>query len=337
MSMLIPPVLPVRIAMLLVVTAGSLLAQPPETGQRRQRGERRGGQRTRTEVPPVLDEEFIRTRLPAGVRYISDIVYRNVDGSELKLDLFLPDADSTSGLPLAVWIHGGAWMRGNKARDFHRYDQLAARILEDGFALASIEYRLSGTATFPAQIEDCTAALGFLHRNRKKYGLDTGRVVVMGTSAGGHLASLVGTGAAARLVPDSERTQQEWTIRGVVNFYGPSDLILLQGKRDDINYDEDRSPEARLLGHSPLIRPDLAKAASPTTYVSRTSPPFLIFHGDADTRVPITQSVLLDAWLRVHGVQSRLVVVEGARHGDQMFDDMQYVEQVSEFVRSVTE
>ncbi|WP_230253353.1 alpha/beta hydrolase [Rhodopirellula halodulae] len=328
-----------------MIVCGPVSAQRPDRsgGIRSERsnrggpsgGERSGG-RTRNETSPVLDQEFIETKLPKGTRYISDVVFKTVDETELKLDLLLPENPSGESLPVAVWIHGGAWMRGNKARDLHRFDQLTSRLLQRKMAFVSIEYRLSGQASYPEPVRDCVDALAFLNRNRDEYHLDTDRMFLMGTSAGGHLVSLIGSAfndLPAEFVSDPQ--QSLGTLLGVVDFYGPADLVFLQGKRDEIDYENDASPEARFLGHSPLTRPDLARAASPTNYVSEDSPPFLIFHGDEDTRVPMTQSVLLNSLLKSHGVSSKLVVVEGARHGDQKFDDEVYNNDVLEFVDSL--
>ena len=309
-----------------------------EQGQRSRGGggERSGGGRTRTETPPVLDQEFIEAKLPAGTEYISDVVFKEVDGLELKLDLLLPKNETKEQLPTAIWIHGGAWMRGNKARDLHRFDQLTSRILQEGMAFVSIEYRLSSQASFPEPVLDCTDAIAFLNRNREKFGLDTDRTVILGTSAGGHLASLIGTGLTGGgkdFVTDASRPMG--TILGVVDFYGPTDLIMLQSKRGEIDFENDASPEARFLGHSPLKRPDLARAASPVNYVSKNSPPFLIFHGDLDSRVPMMQSIYLNSMLEVNGVESRLVQVDGARHGDEKFDETVYNDMAIEFIRSL--
>ncbi|WP_233215448.1 alpha/beta hydrolase [Rhodopirellula bahusiensis] len=304
-------------------------------GQRGGGGERSGG-RSRTETPPVLDSEFIKTKLPSGTEYISDVVFKEVDGLDLKLDLLLPKNEAKSPLPTAIWIHGGAWMRGNKARDLHRFDQLTSRILSEGMAFVSIEYRLSGQAAFPGPVVDCSDAIAFLNRNREKYGLDTDRMIILGTSAGGHLASLIGTSLtsdASDFVTDE--SQPMGKILGVVDFYGPIDLVMLQTKRGEIDFENDMSPEARFLGHSPLMRPDLAQAASPITYVTKNSPPFLIFHGDLDARVPMMQSIYLNSMLKAHGVESRLVEVEGARHGDEKFDDATYNNDAIEFIRSL--
>ncbi|MFG0265550.1 MAG: alpha/beta hydrolase fold domain-containing protein [Rhodopirellula sp. JB055] len=319
----------------------SVAQRPGSGGPRPDAGEERSGERRprgggRAAIPSVLDAEFIQNKLPAGTRYISDVVFKEVDGLELKLDLLLPKNEAKKPLPTAVWIHGGAWMRGNKARDLHRFDQLTSRILEEGLAFVSIEYRLSNQASFPEPVLDCTDAIAFLNLNREKYGLDTDRMILLGTSAGGHLAALIATNLTSgnsELVTDASQSMGK--IRGVVDFYGPIDLVMLQSKRGEIDFENDSSPEARFLGHSPLMRPDLARAASPITYVTENSPPFLIFHGVLDARVPMKQSIYLNSMLRANGVESRLVEVKAARHGDEKFDDTPYNDDAIHFIRSV--
>ncbi|WP_236620864.1 alpha/beta hydrolase [Rhodopirellula sallentina] len=308
-------------------------------GSRRGTRQRGGGERSnrgggsRDRGATTLDQEYISTKLPAGVRYVSDITFKEVDGIELKLDLLLPKENQETETPLAVWIHGGAWMRGNKARDLQRFDQLAARILERGVAFVSISYRLSGQANFPAPIVDCNDALAYLYEHRNQYNLDMDRMFVMGTSAGGHLASLLGTTHNANVAEfASKPSQPRGNILGIVDFYGPIDLVKLQEKRADDDVENDQSPEAKMLGVSPRKRPDLAAKASPLTYVSANSPPFLMFHGDRDVRVPMAQSQLLSNALTENGVSNELVVVGGARHGDQKFDDTVYNDDVMTFL-----
>jgi acetyl esterase/lipase len=299
-------------------------------------GEQRSRSHVPVAIPSVLDPAFIQNKLPIGTEYISEVVFKEVDGLELKLDLLLPKNEARRPLPTAVWIHGGGWMRGNKARDLHRFDQLTSRILQEGLAFVSIEYRLSNQASFPEPVLDCTDAIAFLNRNREKYGLDTDRMILLGTSAGGHLASLIATNLTSGnsdLLTDA--SQPMGKICGVIDYYGPIDLVMLQSKRGDIDFAKDSSPEARFLGHSPLMRPDLARAASPITYVTENAPPFLIFHGVLDARVPMMQSVYLNSMLKANGVESRLVEVKAARHGDDKFDDTSCNDDAIDFIRSV--
>ncbi len=170
-------------------------------------------------------------------------------------------------------------------------------------------------AVFPAQIQDCNRAISFLYNNADKYNIDKKRFAVMGFSAGGHLAALVGlsknNNVESFFMPG---TNKSFTFKAVVDFYGPAELILFPGNNDE------KSPESQLIGATPLSRPDLAKAASPVTYVDKNDPPFLIIHGEKDELVSPKQSQLLSAWLKVVGVQNELIIVEDAPHFGVMFD-----------------
>ena len=155
-----------------------------------------------------------------------------------------------------------------------------AEIVSSGFALASIDYRFSTQAVFPAQIQDCNRAVSFLYDNADKYGFDKKRFAVMGFSAGGHLASSLGLSKNKNVetffMPGATN---QFSIKAVVDFYGPAELILFPGS------DDAKSPESLLIGAAPLARPDLAKAASPVTYVDKNDPSFLIIHGEKDELV----------------------------------------------------
>lgn len=205
-----------------------------------------------------------------------------------------------------------------------------SEIVSAGFALASIDYRWSTQAVFPAQIQDCNRAISFLYDNADKYGIDKNRFVIMGFSAGGHLASLAGLSKnndiAAFFMPG---TSKAFTFKGVVDFYGPAELILFPGSNDE------KSPEGLLIGAAPLARPDLAKAASPVSYVDKNDPPFLIIHGEKDQMVDPKHSRLLSAWLTVVGVQNELFILKDAPHFGEMFDSDVVRNKVMSFLRKM--
>jgi acetyl esterase/lipase len=206
-------------------------------------------------------------------------------------------------------------MVNDKYADIGYMRKTVAEIVGSGFALASIDYRYSSVATFPAQIQDCNRAVSFLYDNADNYGFDRARFAVMGFSAGGHLASLMGLSTnndvAAFYMPGSSK---KFNFKAVVDFYGPAELILFPRAEDE------KSPEGMLLGAAPVARPDLAKTASPVTYVDKNDPPFLIIHGEKDDMVDPRHSKLLSAWLTAVGVQNELIIVPGAPHYGVMFD-----------------
>ncbi len=182
--------------------------------------------------------------------------------------------------------------------------------------MASIEYRLSGEATFPAQIQDCKAAIRWLRANAATYGLDPGRIAAWGSSAGGHLVALLGTGAGVPELQDLAQgsESQPDAVQGVVDWYGPTDFLQMSGSHHDAN-----SPESRLLGCDIDDCPGRVALANPISYVDPGDPPFLIQHGSRDPTVDPIQSVLLHAALLAVAVQSTHMVLEGAGHGGPEF------------------
>ena len=266
---------------------------------------------------------------PTGTELHADVNYAGDTVSKHLLDLYLPP-ESTGPLPLVVWIHGGAWMVNDKYADMSYMQQTVHDIVAEGYALASVDYRFSTQAVFPAQLQDCFAALAFLTEHASDYGLDTSRIALMGFSAGGHLASLAGLAHNARMEEFYPvGATRDFRIRGVVDFYGPANLVMFPGAGDP------ESPESRLLGAAPLDRPDLAEAASPVTYVDADDPPFLIVQGALDESVDPVQSRLLSSWLTVRGVENELIIVPGAPHYGPEFDVPEVRSRVLKFLRRI--
>jgi acetyl esterase/lipase len=268
---------------------------------------------------------------PQGTVIHDNIPYNNDTLKKHLLDIYLP-ANAKGKLPLVILIHGGGWLSNDKYADLGYMKKTIVELVSQGFALASIDYRWSTQAVFPAQIQDCNRAVSFLYDNADKYGFDTKRFAVLGWSAGGHLASLLGLAnnnkVANFYMPN---TSKNFKIKAVVDFYGPSELIMLP-KGDD-----EKSPEGILLGAAPLTRPDLAKAASPVTYVDKNDPPFLIIHGEKDDIVSNKQSKLLHSWLNTEGVQNELIIVKDAPHFGVMYDVDEVRNKVMAFLKSQLE
>ncbi len=194
-----------------------------------------------------------------------------------------------------------------------------AGLVDDGdYAAATINYRLSGEATWPAQIHDCKAAIRWLRANAPKYGIDPDRIGVIGASAGGHLAALLGTsGGIATLEGDlGTHAGVSSRVKCVVDQFGPSDLLAMGDYPSRIDHNAPESPESKLIGGALPEHKDVARAASPITYVSRDDPPFLIFHGTEDPLVPFNQSERLAEALKAAGVSCTFVNVVDAGHGD---------------------
>jgi acetyl esterase/lipase len=274
-----------------------------------------------SQTNPVYDA------FPKGTILHGNVSYNNDNLPKHLLDIYLP-ANATGKLPLVIFIHGGGWLSNDKYADMGYMKKTVAEIISSGYALASIDYRFSSQAVFPAQMQDCNRAISFLYENADKYGFDKDLFAVMGFSAGGHLASMVGLSKNNNIntffMPG---TSKSFYFKAVVDFYGPSELILFPGSSDE------KSPEALLIGAAPLNRPDLAKAASPVTYVDKNDPPFLIIHGEKDDLVSPDQSRLLSAWLSVSGVQNELIIVKDAPHFGVMFDSDEVRNKVINFLR----
>lgn len=265
---------------------------------------------------------------PQGTILHGNVPYNNDTLSKHLLDIYLP-ANAKGKLPLVIFIHGGGWLGNDKYADMGYMKKTVAEIISSGFALASIDYRFSTQAVFPAQMLDCNRAISFLYDNAEKYGFDVNRFAVMGFSAGGHLASMVGlsknNNVSAFFMPG---TTNSFSFKAVVDFYGPAELIMFPGAGDA------KSPEALLIGAAPLDRPDLAKAASPVTYVDKNDPPFLIIHGEKDELVSPNQSRLLGSWLKLAGVPKELIIVMDAPHFGAMFDSDEVRSRVIDFLRT---
>jgi acetyl esterase/lipase len=256
-------------------------------------------------------------RIPEAVRLLSDLEYARAGGRSLPLDLYLP-RNAQGPVPVLVWIHGGGWSAGSKVGG------PGVRLALRGYAVASVEYRLSGEAIFPAQIEDCKAAVRWLRANAARYNLDPGRIAAWGSSAGGHLAALLGTSGGVKELEGAAlgNPDQSSRVQAVVDFFGPTDLLQMdaQAARNPavasrIKHDDPKSPESRLVGGPIQDSREKAARANPIAYVTSDDPPFLIMHGDQDPLVPTAQSEILHRALRAAGVDATFHVVKDAGHG----------------------
>jgi acetyl esterase/lipase len=241
---------------------------------------------------------------------LRDIEYAPGGHERQKLDLYLPkEASVDRKRPLIVWVHGGAWLAGSKDRC------PAVSFADQGYAVASINYRLSQHAIFPAQIEDCKAAIRWLRVNADKYGYDPNRLGVWGASAGGHLVALLGTAGDVQEFDIGPYRGVSSQVQAVCDFFGPTDFTKMSSFPTTMDHDSADSPESRLLGGPVQESKDKALRADPITYVTKDDPPFLIVHGDRDPLVPHNQSELLYEALRNAGVDATFYTVRGAGHG----------------------
>lgn len=246
------------------------------------------------------------------------LVYRDLDyvssGHERqKLDLYLPEAGENR--PLIIWVHGGAFRMGSK--EGSENNQLPLDYLAQGYAVASLNYRLSQHAIWPAQIEDCKAAVRWLRAHAEEYKLDPKRFGAWGPSAGGHLVSMLGTTGNVAEYEVGEHLDVSSRVQCVVDYFGPTDFLQMDRQRlpDGMIHDTADSPESQLVGGAIQENKEKTARANPITYVSSDAPPFLIVHGDQDPLVPYQQSVLLANALALAGVEMTFYTVIGAGHG----------------------
>ena len=247
--------------------------------------------------------------LPDGVTVKRDIAYLENGHERQKLDIYLPKEKGDKPLPLVVWIHGGGWAKGSK-------DGIGncAWAVGEGYALASVGYRLTDAAIFPAQLEDCKAGIQWLKDHADDYGYDPDKIVVWGSSAGGHLVSMLGT------TGDPDDASDD--LQGVIDWFGPSELLTMQKERTlptRLNADAPDSFESKLIGGTLQENPDKAREASPLTHVTADDTAFLIMHGTNDALVPLMQSRKLQKALEGVGVSAQLEILEGAGHGGKEF------------------
>jgi acetyl esterase/lipase len=261
--------------------------------------------------------------VPQGVRATRDIEYAKPDGKPQRLDLFVPEK-AAGLLPLIIWVHGGAWSAGHKEWQPIPALPMTAR----GYAVATIDYRLSGEAKWPAQIHDCKAAVRFLRAHAKDHNLDPDRFGAWGSSAGGHLVAMLGTsGDIKELEGDLGNLGVSSRVQAVCDWFGPTDLLVLNNP----------NPVKGLLGGPAAENIAKAKQANPITWVSKDGPPFLIMHGDKDNAVSIQQSELLNEALKKAGVSVKFDPIPGVGHDFRGPEVVKWAILKPEYLKTVNE
>lgn len=257
----------------------------------------------------------------------SNVDYVGNNHRDQKMDIYVPPG-LTSPAPVIVFIHGGGWSSGSKGPENVPYFNQS---YESGFICADINYRLSTDSVWPAQIEDCKTAIRFLRANAKTYNIDICRFGVIGESAGGHLAAMLGTSAGVKEFEGLHQgnTNQSSRVQAVIDIFGPTDFL-----KEDSHYPascglsrlihEYQSFETALLGIDYLHNhQELVRTADPMTYITSDDAPFFIIHGDEDCIVPFHQSILLDSALSAAGMPAdTLIIAVGQNHGNPYFKDV---------------
>lgn len=256
--------------------------------------------------PPLADSEKVIIE--------RDVVYGDAGNRPLKLDVIRPRQPAESPLPVIAYIHGGGWRTGNKERETVRLLPFAA---SGDYFCVSIEYRLTGEASWPAQIHDCKAAIRWLKANAEKYDLDPDRLAAWGSSAGGHLVSFLGTtGDLAQLEGACGSPGYSTRVTCVVDFSGPSDLTAMLTSPEVT--ENVKSMVTHLIGGPLEKRRKEAVAGSPMTYVSADDAPILVVQGTKDPLVPFEQGERFHKALKEAGVDSTLIVIRGTDHGSSI-------------------
>ena len=256
---------------------------------------------TRAQNPPPQNPPPSETN--AGVRIWRDIAYVSEGHERQKLDFYAPSPSAGPGpWPCVVFIHGGGWIAGSKSGNS------AVGLCWRGYAVASIGYRLSNHAPFPAQIEDCKAAVRFLRANAARFNIDPDRIGASGDSAGGHLAAMLGTTGDVKTFDKGEHLEQSSRVQAVTDLYGPTNLSF---------YGRSRPGDllSLFIGGPIQDNPAKVQAANPIAYANEGDAPFAIFHGDADALVPLRHSQALRDALQEAKVPVTLSVVPKGGHG----------------------
>ena len=268
--------------------------------------------------------------LPAQT--LRDLEYARAGNESIKLDLYLPEGQGP--FPLIIWVHGGGWTSGDKALNANGPQ---VRQTTRGYAVASINYRLSQQAKFPAQIEDCKAAVRWLRAHAAQYNLDPARVAAWGASAGGHLVALMGTsGYVSELEGGEGNLDYSSRVQAVVDWFGPTDLLKMSADSlpfpcNVVDHNSPFSPESLLIGCAIQTCRNKTERANPIKYVSADDPPFLIMHGTEDCFVGPPQSQRLRDALAAAGAEVSFKFIEGAGHGGSEFDNAENRKLVEDF------
>jgi acetyl esterase/lipase len=254
-----------------------------------------------------------------------DLAYASVPGATLGVDVYLPAG--VRHPPLVVYVHGGAWNAGSKS-------QYPAFLVERGFAVASVDFRSTDVAPFPANVHDIKAAIRFLRARATDYGYRTDRIAIAGASSGGHLAALVGVtrGNAALEGVEGDYPGQSSAVQAIVSWFGASNLTTILSQSTPFGVGVREPALRRLLGDLPDAAPDIARLASPVFHVDAKDPPLLLLHGDQDRQMPINQLHELDGAYARAGLRAETLILHGVGHDGEPFFRGEPADRVVDFL-----
>lgn len=283
-------------------------------------------------APPLANTDYVK-------RKCLDIPYAGLSTAQ-KLDIYLPD-EGNGPFPVIVSIHAGAFMGCDKA-DMQVLPMLDG--LKRGYAVVAVNYRLSWEARFPALVHDVKAAVRWIRAHAQRYHLDPYRLAAWGGSAGGYLASMLGTSAGVPELEDLSlgNPDQPSHVQAVVDWFGPTDFLKMDEQLAEggmpppagMEHNGANSPESLLLGAPITEIPDRVRAANPESYITADAPPFFLQHGTKDDTVPVQMSIRFAAKLEQALGKDRvqLELLEGAEHGDPRFEAPDNVSKVLDFI-----
>jgi acetyl esterase/lipase len=263
---------------------------------------------------------------------ITDVAYASTSSAQ-KMDIYIPEG--TGPFPVVVLIHGGAFMMGDKSGEASN----AAALVANGIAAASINYRLSGEAKYPAQIQDCKAAVRFLRANATKYNLNPDKIGSWGASAGGNLSSLLGTTSGVSELEGASLGNSGFSSKVIasVDWFGPINFLTMDAEATALGFsittNSSASPESKLIGAAVQTVPDLVAKANPTTYITSDDAAFFIQVGSIDRNIPYTQSLnFYNALKTVKGsADVSYELLDGAGHGGSQFSSTSNMAEVTTF------
>jgi len=264
---------------------------------------------------------FLVSSVPAlaQTREYKDVIYASPDGHDLGLDLYLPQGVDSP--PLVIQVHGGAWRFGSKDGG------VPMEFVDNGYAVASLDFRASTDAPFPAMVHDIKAAVRFLRAKAESYGYDASRIAITGASSGAHLAQVVGTSNGH---PELEGELGDYLdtssdVQAILSYFGASDLTVILSQSTPFGLSVREPALELLLGALPDDTPELAKLASPVYLVDAADPPLMLLHGDMDPQMPINQSLNMLGAYKAKGLDVTFDPVHGAVHGGPGFFDAEHL------------
>lgn len=271
---------------------------------------------------------FLITALPALAQQqeFRDVVYASPNGHDLGLDIYMPDGVVFP--PLVVQVHGGAWRFGSKDGG------VPMEFVENGYAVASLDFRASTDAPFPAMVHDIKAAVRFLRAKAGDYGYDADRIAITGASSGAHLAQVVGVsnGHPALEGDLGDYLDTSSDVQAILSYFGASDLTVILSQSTPFGLGVREPALELLLGALPDANPELAKLASPVYLVDAVDPPLMLLHGDMDPQMPINQSLNMLGAYKSAGLDVTFEPVHGAVHGGPGFFDTEHLDNALAFL-----